>query len=128
MLSFSISLKPGEPVYKQVIFAVKKAIVTGQLTPGDRFPSIRQISQELRINPNTVQKVVKGLADEGLLRIEPGVGTVVAQSPEPSRAQKKQLLEGQLGELVVEARRMSLSREDVLEAVKELWTNKQGKR
>ena len=86
----------------------------------------------LALSPAMAAKVtkveVKGLADEGLLQIEPGVGTVVAQSPEPSRAQKKQLLEGQLGELVVEARRMSLSQEDVLEAVKELWTNNQGKR
>jgi GntR family transcriptional regulator len=123
MLPFSISLKTGLPVYKQVIFAVKKAMVTGQLAPGDRFPSIRQISQELRINPNTVQKVVKGLADEGLLQIEPGVGTVVARSPQPSRAQKKLLLEDQLGQLVVEARQMGLEPADVIEAVRELWSN-----
>lgn len=121
MLPFSISLKPGEPVYKQVIFAVKKAVVTGQLAPGDRFPSIRQISQELRINPNTVQKVVKGLTDEGLLQIEPGLGTVVSRSPEASRIQKKQLLEEQLGRVVVEAQRLSLSKSDVIEAVNDLW-------
>ena len=122
MLPFSITLKPGEPVYKQVIFAVKKAVVTGQLAPGDRFPSIRQISQELRINPNTVQKVVKGLADEGLLQIEPGVGTVISRATQASRAQKKLLLENQLGQLVVEARRLGLDQADVIDAVRELWT------
>ena len=121
MLPFSIILKPGEPVYKQVIFAVKKAVVTGQLAPGDRFPSIRQISQELRINPNTVQKVVKGLADEGLLQIEPGVGTVISRAAQASRAQKKLLLEDQLGQLVVEARRLGLGPADVIDAVRELW-------
>lgn len=123
MLPFSITLKPGEPVYKQVIFAVKKAVVTGQLAPGDRFPSIRQISQELRINPNTVQKVVKGLADEGLLQIEPGVGTVISRATQASRAQKKMLLENQLGQLVVEARRLGLDPADVIDAVRELWTH-----
>ena len=123
MLPFSISFQPGIPVYKQVIFAVKKAVVTGQLTPGDRFPSIRQMSQELRINPNTAQKVVKGLADEGLLQVVPGVGTVVGKSPPPSTAQKKALLEDQLGKLVVEARRMSLSKAEVLEAIADLWSN-----
>lgn len=128
MLNFSITLKPGEPVYKQVIFAVKKAVVTGQLVPGDRFPSIRQISQELRINPNTVQKVVKGLTDEGVLQTEPGVGTVVARSPEASRAQKRQLLEEQLGRVVVEARRLALAKADVIEAVNDLWNNPGGSR
>lgn len=126
MLPFYIVLKPGEPVYKQVIFAVKKAVVTGQLAPGDRFPSIRQISQELRINPNTVQKVVKGLTDEGLLQIEPGLGTVVSRSPEASRIQKKQLLEEQLGRVVVEAKRFALSKSDVIEAVNDLWENPGG--
>ena len=128
MLNFSITLKPGEPVYKQVIFAVKKAVVNGQLAPGDRFPSIRQISQELRINPNTVQKVVKGLTDEGVLQTEPGVGTVVARSPEASRAQKRQLLEEQLGRVVVEARRLALAKADVIEAVNDLWNNPGGSR
>ena len=123
MLPFSITLKPGEPVYKQVIFAVKKAVVTGQLAPGDRFPSIRQISQELRINPNTVQKVVKGLADEGLLQIEPWVGTVISRTTQASRAQKKMLLENQLGQLVVEARRLGLDPADVIDAVRELWAH-----
>ena len=128
MLNFSITLKPGEPVYKQVIFAVKIAVVTSQLAPGDRFPSIRQISQELRINPNTVQKVVKGLTDEGVLQTEPGVGTVVARSPEASRAQKRQLLEEQLGRVVVEARRLALAKADVIEAVNDLWNNPGGSR
>jgi GntR family transcriptional regulator len=126
MLPFSISLKAGEPVYKQVIFAVKTAVVTGQLSPGDRFPSIRQISQELRINPNTVQKVVKGLTDEGVLQIEPGIGAVVAQSPEASRMQKKKLLEEQLGRVVIEARRLALHKTDVIDAVHELWENPGG--
>ena len=123
MLPFSIQFKPGEPVYKQVIFAVKKAIVTGQLAAGDRFPSVRQISQELRINPNTAQKVVRKLADEGLLQIEPGIGTIVGQCPPPTTAEKKKLLEDQLGQLVVEAKRMSMDQDELIEAIKELWAS-----
>ncbi len=121
MLPFSIALKPGDPVYKQVVYAVKKAVVTGQLAPGDRFPSIRQISQELCINPNTVQKVIKALTDEGLLHVEPGLGTVVARLPGASHQQKKKLLEEELGRVVVEARRLKLSKSNVIEAVNELW-------
>ncbi|MDD2241108.1 MAG: GntR family transcriptional regulator [Kiritimatiellae bacterium] len=125
MLPFHITFQPGLPVYQQVIFAVKKAIVTGQLTPGDRFPSIRQMSQELRINPNTVQKVVRGLVEVGLLKVVPGVGTLVGKSPPPSSAEKKTLLEDQVGRLVVEACRMSLSKAEVVEAIADLWPNQE---
>lgn len=127
MIPFSITFQAGVPVYKQVIFAVKKAVVVGQLVPGDRFPSIRQMSQELRINPNTAQKVVKGLVEEGLLQVMPGVGTVVGKIPEATTAEKKQLLEDQVEPLVVEAKKMGLSREDVLESISEVWTNMRGR-
>ena len=128
MLPFSITFQPGVPVTRQIVFAVKKAVVTGHLVPGDRFPSIRQLSLELRINPNTAQKVVRNLADEGLLSIVPGIGTVVATAPPPSSDQKKNLLQDQLDQLVIEAKRMSLSQEDVLAAVMELWASNKGQR
>lgn len=126
MLPFSVSFQPGVSVTKQIIFAVKKAVVTGHLVPGDRFPSIRQLSQELRINPNTAQKVVRRLAEEGLLSIVPGVGTVVAAAAPPTAEQKKRLLQEPLERLVIEAKRMSLSQEDVLAAVRELWAGNKG--
>src|SRR5436305_974798 len=53
MLPFSIDLKAGLPVAEQILFAVKKAVVGGQLVAGDKFPSVRVLSQELKINPNT---------------------------------------------------------------------------
>ena len=48
MLPFSIDIRPGLPIAEQVLFAVKKAVVTGQMRPGDKFPSVRLLSQELR--------------------------------------------------------------------------------
>src|SRR5687767_857763 len=78
VLPFSIELKPGVPVAEQIIFAVKKAVVVGQLRPGDRFPSVRVLSQELRVNPNTAHKVIAALVTEGVLMTTPAVGSIVA--------------------------------------------------
>ena len=58
MLPFTVTLRPGRSLHDQIVFAVTKAIVTGQLQAGDRFPAVRVVSQELRINPNTAQKAV----------------------------------------------------------------------
>jgi len=76
MINFTIKFQYGTPIYEQVVYAVKKAIVTEQLKPGDRFPSVREMAKELRINPNTAQKVIAHLARERLIEIKPGIGSV----------------------------------------------------
>ena len=50
----------------------------GQLQAGDRFPPVRVLSQELKINPNTAQKVLTTLVERGLVEVHPGIGTTVA--------------------------------------------------
>ncbi len=122
MLPFTVELGTGSSVYQQLVYAVQKAIVSNELAPGDRFPSVRTLSQELRINPNTAQKVVTRLVDQGLLDVQPGVGTVVARLPEPSPRERSALLVREVEQLVVEARRLSLTMEQVIEAMQLHWT------
>jgi GntR family transcriptional regulator len=117
MLSFHVQIQPGTPPYEQVIYAVQKALITGRLRPGDRFPSVRQLSQELRINPNTAHNLTKA----GLLQVEPGVGTVVQAIPSSSAQEKSVLLNQEMEKLVVEARRLSLSLADVTRALEKQW-------
>ena len=121
MLPFTVELRTGASVYEQLVYAVQRAIVSNQLSPGDRFPSVRTLSQELRINPNTAQKVVTRLVDQGLLVVQPGVGTLVAQLPEPSQKERSELLLREVEQLVVEARRLSLTFDQVVEAVQSHW-------
>lgn len=121
MLPFRVQFKTGAHTYEQVVYAVKKAIIAGALRPGDSFPSVRALSQELRINPNTAQKVVAALAEEGLLTIKPGIGTVIADARPASAAQRKDLLGGEVERLVVEAQKLHLDCEDLVQAVKQHW-------
>src|ERR1700754_3011146 len=92
MLPFVITLKPGEAPYRQVVYAATKAIVSGELTPGTSFPSVRELSQALKINPNTAQKVVAELVRDGLLEVRPGVGTLVTNGRRGSAAARRALL------------------------------------
>ena len=94
----------------------------GQLRPGDAFPSVRTLSRELKINPNTAHKVVSQLVQEGVLEVLPGQGTVVARRQEsPTRAERAGLLVGSIEELVVEARKMGLSLDEVRTALVTQW-------
>lgn len=121
MLPFDVEIRPGQAVYEQVVYAAKKAVVTGLLRPGDRFPSVRQISQDLKINPNTAHKVVASLIEAGLLETLPGIGTAVANAPPRLAAQRRDLLSVEVEHLVVEALNLSLSLEDVTEAIGLTW-------
>ena len=123
MLPFKVQFTQGRPVYEQVLFAAKKAIVCGQLKPGDAFPSVRVLSQELRINPNTAQKVSAHLREEGLIEVKPGLGSVITESARALKSQKKDLLESELERLVVEAKKLKLTEKDVQEALHQHWKN-----
>jgi GntR family transcriptional regulator len=120
MLPFTVSLRAGVPIYEQVIFAVTKAAVSGQLRPGDPFPSVRALSQELKINPNTAHKIVAALIEQGLLSVQPGIGTVVADG-RPTAAARQLVIETDAERLVVEARRAGLSLADVVAAIRRHW-------
>ncbi len=127
MLPFSVELKPGLPVTEQILFAVKKAVVAGQLRPGDRFPSVRVLSQELRINPNTAHKVVATLVNEGVLITTPAVGSVVAEREQGGRKEKMELLGTEVERLVVEAKKLGLEIDDVQAAVAAHWKKLTGR-
>jgi GntR family transcriptional regulator len=121
VLPFSIELKLGEPVTEQILFAVRKAIVAGQLKPGTKFPSLRVLSQELRINPNTAQKVIAALVTEGLLITTPAVGSVVAEPSPGARTERTALLGADVERLVVDAMKLGLDEGTVLDAVSAHW-------
>jgi GntR family transcriptional regulator len=121
VLPFSITIRPGRALHDQVVFAVTKAVITGQLQPGDRFPSVRTLSQELKINPNTAQKVLTTLVERGLLEARPGIGTTVAAWRPASGAGRKAALADQIDRLVVEAKRLGLDVSDLVDAIRREW-------
>ena len=122
MLPFAVTLKPGDSPYRQVVYAATRAIVSGELAPGDGFPSVRELSQALKINPNTAQKVIAELVRDGLIAVRPGIGTVVTDGRRASAAERRALLSEAVEQLVVEAKRLGLDKDDVLTAVSARWT------
>jgi GntR family transcriptional regulator len=126
VIPFRVQFQPGLPLYEQVVYAAKKAILAGQLRSGDPFPSVRAMSTALKINPNTAHKVQQNLIAEGLLEVLPGIGTVVAKRPASSRAEKNDLLQEELEKLVVEAKKLGLELNEVQKALAEHWVRLDG--
>ena len=121
MIPFRVVFRPGASLYEQVVYAAKKALVSGQLRPGDPFPSVRALSTELKINPNTAHKVVTHLLNEGLLEVMPGTGTAVAEPPGSTAAERSHLLKNEVEQLVVEAKRLGMGLGEVTAALADHW-------
>ena len=122
MIPFSLSFEPGLPLYEQVVYAAKKAIVSGQTRPGDSFPSVRELSKALKINPNTAYKVVTHLIAEGLIEVHAGRGTFVSTRATSTAAERGNLLDNELEQLVVEAKKLGLELNKVIAAVAQHWS------
>lgn len=110
------------------MYAAKKAMVSGQMRTGEMFPSVRELSKGLKINPNTAHKVIAQLVQEGLLEVHPGIGTVVAARQENGKSNAEKALGREMEELVVEAKKVGLSLEEVQEAMERHWRRLNGRR
>jgi GntR family transcriptional regulator len=122
MTLLRFQFRPGQSIFEQVVFAAKKAFLSGEYAPGQVFPSVRKLAAELKVHPNTAHKIVQYLIQERWLESRPGIGTVVAEPPEARRGDRKRLLQQEVEQLVVEAKRVGLQLDDVVEAVATHWS------
>jgi GntR family transcriptional regulator len=119
---FAFTLETGAPICEQAVYAAKKALISGQLRPGEPFPSVRSLSRTLKINPNTAHKVIARLIAAGLLEVKPGIGTIVAHSGFEDSTKRNALLKNDLERVVVDAKRAGLKLEDLTAALSYHWT------
>jgi GntR family transcriptional regulator len=82
-----VSIDPHDrtPIYAQLERALRAAIATGRLQPGDQLPTVRQLAVDLRVNANTVARVYGDLERAGVLETRRGVGSFISASG-PSEA------------------------------------------
>ncbi len=77
-MAWHINTSSRLPLYQQLAQQIREAIARGELQPGAALPSVRQLSAELVVNPNTVSRTYTELEREGLLVSRPGRGIYVA--------------------------------------------------
>jgi len=113
---FSIVAGSPEPIYRQIVDQVRRLVAGGQLAPGDSLPSVREVAQQLTVNPMTVSKAYGLLEIEGLLERRRGIGMAVAERPPsaPATIDRAALLRPTLERAAREARELELDPETAL--------------
>ncbi len=77
-----LDYKNQKPLHEQISDGLKDLIMCGALIPDEQLPSVRDLSVELTVNPNTVQRAYKSLETEGVIYSIRGKGNFVAKSPD----------------------------------------------
>jgi GntR family transcriptional regulator len=121
---FRIDRASPLPVYVQLAEQIRLLIHRGALGPGDPLPTVRELAVALGLNANTVTRVYRDLQQEGLLRLERGLGTSVAprQQRGPTLADRDyQRIAKRTRELVVLCRESGLTARELAQLVEGIW-------
>jgi GntR family transcriptional regulator len=103
----------SQPLYEQVLNQVRSSIAKGEIEMGSKMPSVRDLAQELRMNPNTVMRAYQELERDGLTEKRRGLGTYVTSSSERINSFREQLARTYIDQFVGQMSSLGLSWEDV---------------
>ena len=108
----------SEPIFEQLAYQVKEAVARGELDPGQRLPSVRELARELTINPNTVARAYERLERDGVIVRRRGSGCFVAPQASVLRdAERRRRLDELVRRAVTEAFHLGLDADAVREAL-----------
>ncbi|MCE5230526.1 GntR family transcriptional regulator [bacterium] len=120
---WTIDFSSGIPVYRQIVNLLFFEIGRGTLREGDRLPTIKELAERLKINPNTVAKAYRELDLKGIIAGRRGDGSFVAAltngTVRLTRAQKTAKLDELFGRVVAEAKAYGITEREILDHVTE---------
>src|SRR5690606_15101363 len=121
----AIEINPADPapIWRQVEERVRRLVATGALGPGSPVPSVRELSRKLRINPATVAKAYQHLVDAGVLQVQRGEGTFVADQPPTMEApERSQTLQEGAARFATLAMSLGADRGEAASVLDAVWT------
>lgn len=113
----SIDNRSRIPIYEQLVNGFKLQIMNGVLQADDQLPSVRQLAQELTINPNTIQKAYRELERLGYTYSVPGKGSFVNKVEDTMQKERIEMLSESLEKIVQELLFLGLTKEEIIEKI-----------
>ena len=126
---FGIQLDSPVPIYEQIVAQVTYAIASGALEPGAMIPSVRELAQQLLVNPNTVAKAFQELEQRGVVAAKRGRGMeVTPEAPTACRSQRQAIVRGHIRQALREAGSSALPEDEIRQLVEEELARVNGQR
>lgn len=118
---FQIDVMSRVPVYEQLISQIEKFILTGVLAEGDKIPSVRALSMELSVNPNTIQKAISELDRRGIIYSVPGKGCYISDKAKKALQISKRDNLNSLCEQMRELALAGVGKDEIIACVNEVF-------
>ena len=106
------------PIYAQLIFQIKLAIVSGEYLPGERLASLRELAMDAGVNPNTMQRALQELEREGMVYTQRTSGRFVTEDTKVIESAKKHLAEDRIKDFLEQMGRLGYPKEEILSLLK----------
>jgi GntR family transcriptional regulator len=121
----------GVPIYLQIMDRIKHLVATGTLKPGDQLPTIRQLSVDLRVDPNTIVHAYRELDREGIISTQQGRGTFISEHPDGEQLSqlRRERLNVIVGDALLEALSLGYPEDEIrstFEARLAEWLSRNG--
>lgn len=106
------------PIYLQVIDDIKKLIIKGEISPGDKLPSSRELAIKYEVNPNTAARIYKELEQMNICYVKRGMGTFISESEELVPKLRAQVIDELVDNFVEQMSKLGFSKKEIIDKVK----------
>jgi GntR family transcriptional regulator len=120
---FELDLRSGKPIYEQIVDKFKELIINQVLETDEKLPSVRELAQQLTINPNTIQKAYRELENQELIYSLKGRGSFVNAIRVQVDPQRVENMQEKLKKLLTEALFIGMTAEEIRSVVENLLQN-----
>ncbi|MFP7478750.1 GntR family transcriptional regulator [Terribacillus saccharophilus] len=120
---FELDLRSGKPIYEQIVDKFKELIINQVLETDEKLPSVRELAQQLTINPNTIQKAYRELENQELIYSVKGRGSFVNAISTQIDPQKVKHMQEELRKLLTEALYIGMTADEIRNVVEQQLRN-----
>ena len=121
MSVISVDFRSRTPIFEQIVASVENLVLRGIMKPDEQLPSVRALSAELGINPNTIQKAYSELERRGIIYSAATRGSFVNSDTAALREKNKEQLLAKLEESIRDAKTKSVTKEEILSLAEKIW-------
>ncbi|SHJ72982.1 GntR family transcriptional regulator [Parasporobacterium paucivorans] len=113
-------LKSDRPIYIQLLEQIQIKIISGELSPGSKLPSVRDLAAEAAVNPNTMQKAMTELERLGLVYSQRTAGRYITEDRQMIEGLKKNIAQEQINAFLLSMNRLGFGKREVLDMICDL--------
>lgn len=116
-----LKLNSNEPIYIQIKHFLEMKILCGEWNGGEKVPSVRELANDVKVNPNTIVKVYNELEKDELITTKRGIGKFVTEDEKKVNNLKKVVSRNKFFEFINTVKKFGFSKEEIISIINEIY-------